>query len=365
MKEKTKKTFITFFSSLIKNESAIEGAKTAPWWIAIVLFFVGNFIPIIPIMVQASQTYGASFISSNTYGYEQGLATVGLDLQADGYELTVKNNRLIAKKDGEEIKNTWVEEDGIIPDLVPIAHYTAVTENSDGVISERRALNVFYSDRPYSDIFSKKGLITKIEATRYLVGFDIVYNSEEHAGLATHLPSYLVLYKDGIYGRIFKPNTATASSGSYQGCDWKHTADCDLLERITTVENITPNERDIYYVDGIHQKWKAVFNESYLNRKVESFWFQSGLYYGIYLVLGVFMGLMMFLLTRGKYNPNRNLNFWITCKISAWICLSPAVLGMILGFVWSAAAGIGYIVLIGLRTMWLSMRQLNPTAQQR
>ena len=76
------------------------------------------------------------------------------------------------------------------------------------------------------------------------------------------------------------------------------------------------------------------------------------------------MGLLMFLLTRGKNNPNRGLTFWITCKISAWIDFTPGLLAMILGFIWPAAAGLGYIVLIGLRTMWLSMRQLNPAAQQ-
>ena len=76
------------------------------------------------------------------------------------------------------------------------------------------------------------------------------------------------------------------------------------------------------------------------------------------------MGLMMFLLTRGKNNPNRGLTFFITCKIDAWITFTPALLGMILGFIWNAAAGLGFIVLIGLRTMWLSMRQLSPTQQQ-
>lgn len=366
MKEQTKRTFKTLFSSLIKNDSAIEGAKTAPWWIALILFFIGNFLPIIPIMTNASKTYGASFISGTTYAYEQGLAKTGLDLVADKYELKLQNHQLLAYKDGEQLKNTWVENEGVIPDNVPIAHYTAVTKNSDGVVSERRALNVFYSDRPYSGKSTKNisNLVKEIEATRYLVGFDIVYNAEEHAGLATHIPSYLILFKDGIYGKIFKPNTATAAAASYSGLDWKHTADGDLLERVTHVDNILPNEDDLNYVDCILVKWRNVFNETYLNQKVKSFWFTSGLYYGIYLVLGVFMGLMMFLLTRGKYNPNRNLTFWITCKISAWICLTPGLLGMILGFVWAQAAGIGYIVLIGLRTMWLAMRQLGPGQQQ-
>ena len=72
------------------------------------------------------------------------------------------------------------------------------------------------------------------------------------------------------------------------------------------------------------------------------------------------MGLMLWLLTRGKNNPNRNLTIWVGVKISWWIDFTPGLLAMILGFVWSAAAGLAYIVLMGLRTMWLSMRSLNP-----
>ena len=76
------------------------------------------------------------------------------------------------------------------------------------------------------------------------------------------------------------------------------------------------------------------------------------------------MGLLMFLLTRGKNNPNRNLNLWVTTKISMWIDFTPGLLAMGIGFFYLPAAGIGYIALIGIRTMWLSMRQLNPTAAQ-
>ena len=101
-------------------------------------------------------------------------------------------------------------------------------------------------------------------------------------------------------------------------------------------------------------------NDSYINQRVKTFWMNSGLYYGIYLVLGVFMGLMIFLLTRGKANPNRGLTFWITTKISWIACVAPAILAMIAGFFWSMAAGLGFIVLFGLRIMWLSMRSLSP-----
>ena len=368
MKEKTKYTLKTFFASLIKNESAIEGAKNAPWWIAIVLFVLGSFLPIIPIMVNASKTYGASFLSGNIYGYEQAITSCSVDLKTNGYKFEVIENELIGYKDDTALTNTWQPREGeeLAADLTPIAHYDATV---DGCTV--RTFNVFYSSRPYSGkVDSVVSLISDIDAVKYVKLTNQVYDAETfpevNAESGTYIPSYLILYKGGIYSKIYKAGTSTAATGSYVGSDWKNhqLVDNELLKTVLVVENVSPNVLDTNYVDGVLTNWKNVFNDSYKTQKVKTFWFSSGLYYGIYLVLGVFMGLMMFLLTRGKNNPNRNYTFWLTFKIACWIILSPAVLAMILGFVWSQAAGLGFIVLIGLRTMWLSMRQLNPQAQQ-
>ncbi len=368
MKEKTKYTLKTFFASLIKNESAIDGAKNAPWWIAIVLFVLGSFLPIIPIMVNASKTYGASFLSGTTYGYEQAIATCSVDLKSNNYKFIVEENQLVAYKDDTALVNTWLPREGeeLASDLTPVSYYDTVME---GV--HCRSLNVFYSSRPYSGkVDSITTLVTAIDKTRYVKNTAEVYDAETYpevnAESGTYVPSYLILYKGGIYSKIYKAGTSVASVGSYVGSDWKnnHLVDNDLLKTVLQVENVAQNVLDANYVSGVLTNWKDVFNDSYKTQKIKSFWFSSGLYYGIYLVLGAFMALMMFLLTRGKNNPNKNYTFWLTFKISCWIILSPAILAMILGFIWAQAAGLGYIVLIGLRTMWLSMRQLNPAAQQ-
>lgn len=356
MKDETKRTVRNLFGSIIKNESAIDGAKTAPWWIALILFIVGSFLPIIPIMVNASKTYGASFVSGATYGYDQALATCGLNLKAESYEMNVKNHELVVSKGGEELSQTWVDD----KDMTPIAVYDRVV---DGVTS--RSLNIYYSDRPKTGSTKTiNAMIKTIEATKYAINTAEVYNAEAHGDVETYIPSYLILYRTGMYSKIYKVNTATAGSSTYTGYDWKHTNDCNLLEQVTTVANVEANVLDANYVDGVMNNWRVVFNQAYQTQKTYNFWFTSGLYYGIYLVLGIFMGLMMFLLTRGKNNPNRGLNFFVTCKIDAWITFTPAVLGMIVGFIWNAAAGLAFIVLIGLRTMWLSMRQLSPVQQQ-
>ena len=364
MKDNTKRTLKNLFGSIIKNDSAIEGAKTAPWWIAVILFIVGTFLPIIPIMVNASKTYGASYISTSTInGYEQGLATGALTLKTEGYEYKLNANQLIEYKDGVVVDHTWEEVDSVSKDEDPLFVYYTDVESI-----KTRAFEIYYSDRPFSSSTkSIKALRKNIEARKYVVGTDRLYGTseEDNKKTSTFTPSYLILYKDGFYSKVFKKDTTTALSATYENYDWKHSNFEELLSFLLEVkvndQVIAPDVRNIEYVSGVLANMKTVANQAYLNQKLYNFWFTSGLYYGIYLVLGVFMGLMMWLLTRGKNNPYRNLTFWVGVKISWWIDFTPGLLAMGIGFMWSQAAGLAYIVLIGMRTMWLSMRSLNPT----
>ena len=368
MTAKTKYSLKLIFGSLIKNDLAIEGAKTLPWWVATIMYVIGTFIPVIPIMVNASKTYGASFVSSNVYDYDQALVSCGVELKTEHYlDLRIEESKLLAYEFNSETnefdklrEQTWVEK----KDLEPIASYDREFEGKT-----TRALNVYYTDRPTSGKQnSVSTLITAIESQTYVLGTNRIYDAEVDtevdAKKGVYIPSYLILYKDGLYSKIYKTNTTTAASSTYGGLDWKHADFTNLLDRVVMVDGIEANLNNRRYINASFANWKVIFNDCYKNQKVNNFWMTSGLYYGIYLILGVFMGLMMFLLTRGKANPNRGLNFWITTKISWWIDISPGILAMILGFIWGQAAGLGYIVLFGLRTMWLSMRSLSPAQNQ-
>ena len=378
MKDTTKRTLKNTFASLISNEAAIDGAKTAPWWIAIILFILGTFLPIIPIMVNNSKTYGASFMAKDTFGFEQALATVSNEMKIDSYALTVNDDhQLIATKDSVALENTWEDD----KDLTPIAAYDAFLKNDGGEDLYYRALNVFYTDRPFSKKGAKsvKDLRKTIESQQYYFGVKEELagvnssvelpdaDAEYVSGKSKHMPSYIIFYKDGVLARIYKYASTSAYSSSYEGSDWKKIdAGTELLEKTITVEGYetVAFEEKIEktdYVNSVKANWSKIFNKTYSNQKVKTFWFSSGLYYGIYILLGFFMGLLMWLLTRGKNNPNRNINLLIGIKISMWIDFTPGLLAMILGFIWSPSAGIAYIALIGIRTMWLSMRQLNPT----
>ena len=372
MKENTKITWKLLFGSLIKNDAATEGAKTRPWWIALILFIIGTFLPIIPIMTNASKTYGSSFLSGDVYNYDQGLVTASLDLKAQGYSFEVTDNfELLEKKDDVLQEQTWVDD----VDTKPIAVYEST--DSNGIT--HRVLNVFYTDRPFStSTYSVKNLIKTIEATKYVKNTTVIYQQDVHTEINAksdlYLPSYLLLYKTGSYARIYKSYTTTSAQVSYSGLNWKNidfkSGSKELIKEVLTVEGYDydalthDTAKSLNYVNGSMSNWKRVFDGSYKTQKWNNFWFSSGLYWGIYLVLVMFLGLLMWLLTRGKNNPNRNLTLWIGMKIAAWIVFTPGLLAMILGFIWSAAAGLGFIVLIGIRAMWLSMRQLSPVADQ-
>ena len=367
MTPKTKNTLRLLFGNLINNNIAIEGAKTLPWWVAAIMFVLGTFVPVIPIMVNTSKTTGSDFVKSYTYDYDQALVSCGVKLKTESlYDFRVEDQQLVgyhrenAADEFVAMTSTWIEN----ADLTPVAVFNREFE---GV--KTRALNVYYSDRPLTGkVNSISTLISAIEAQKYVLNTDEIYNSEVHtevdAKKGVYIPSYIVLYKTGLYSSIYKTGTTTAANHSYAGLDWKHAKFTNLLEEVTTVEEKEMNILDKTYVDGSFANWKAIFNDAYINQRVKTFWMTSGMYFGIYLILAVFMGLMIFLLTRGKANPNRGLTFWITTKISWIACVAPGILAMIVGFFWSPAAGLGFIVLFGLRIMWLSMRSLSPQAQQ-
>ena len=358
MKESTKKWLGDIFISQVKNERAIEAAKTRPWWLALIMFFIGAFLPVIPLMVTQGNTYGSYFMNQQyKYGFDQSIAEATVQLEENGYKLEINNGELLAYKDGDKLETTWTDS----KDETPIIQLESFVDKVKTV-----KLAIYYSDRPYSGGEKNiKGLVTNISKKTYALGLDRVetYDSNIHKD-GSYTPTYLVLYKTGSFASIYKTGTTTTAYSTYSGYNWKNnTNTADLIKDLLTVDGINAAEQvttNLNYVQAINKNWSSVFDKAYADQKVISFWAVSGIFYGIFLLLNVFMGFMMWLLTRGKMNPNRGLKVYTCWWIAGWICVAPGLLAMIVGFIYAPAQQVAFIVLIGLRTMWLSMRQLNP-----
>lgn len=341
MSPEAKRNLVNGFKSLISNQAAIDSAKELPWWIALILFVVSFCIPVIPTTVSLSKTYGASFMTGNNYGSDRGLLKTSETFKGEGYEFKVANDNLL--------------------------HFYKAGSELTGEIDEMRG-DVFegYYNFTYF-ITSKTGsalndYVTNIANAKYLKGTTTrVDNPKDEDKDNYYTPSYLILAPDTLTMAVYKNQKTDRATNSAAGLNWKNTTKGeDLLTRVLTVKAESTTE--VAQLRDVYDNYKGVFNETYLDAKNIQWRNSSLLYLGVYAGLILFLGLMVFLLTRGRNNPYHFLNFFTCQKIAWWASFTPAVLALILGFIFGTnmIGQMSFIVLVSLRVMWLSMRQLRP-----
>lgn len=366
MKAKTKENLINGFKSLYSNDAVMESAKNTPWWIAVIIAVVATFIPVIPITVAASNQYGSSFLSKYTENMETYLTQAGLDLKTAENEFIVSNDRL-----AYEINGVDQEQAELIPTskLVDVYTYEATRDSKTQI-----DFKLFYTTAGNS---KKDDINIATIVSDYIENADFSYAvgtttqkkdilPEEQESHTYYYPSYILLSKYGIHAKIMRPNSTIAYSVPTGFGDWKNTEEgTKLIENSLAVFDedgivVTPSINNQEYTKGVLDNWKVYFDESYISTRDTNVTYSLLIYYGIYLLMLLFMGLMVFLLTRGKRNIFNYLKFGICLKMAAWSSITPAVLALILGFVLPAYAIMYFIVLLGIRVMWMSMKQLRP-----
>lgn len=368
MKARTKENLGYIFGGLFSNQKAINGAKHNAWWVALIMFILGVILPVVPLTVTVANSYGSSFLAANTYGYEDQITEASLNLYNDGYKFEVVENNGV-----RELKGTLNGSDITSDETKPIYEVKPTSGSQKGEIS----FQVYYSERTFTKSNNIKDLVDNLVAKRYITGSTLEPSTDVEATESAdsevqetyYRPSFILLFRGGSYEYIAKPQTYEVAAN--QSGDWKNTeVGTNLLERVLTVEGykLPTNDseidtlvRDTNYVNGVLNNWKQIYNESYLATKNSALLYQSLLFLGIYAILVLFMGLMVFLLTRGKRNSFNYLTFWTCEKIAMWASLSPGLLAMILGFMLPSYAVMFFIILVGIRIMWLSMKQLRPT----
>ena len=351
MSPQAKRNLGNVFKSIISNQAAIDGAKEAPLFIAIIFLLLSIILPLIPILVTTSSYYGSSFVANYSYSADQGLAYTTNDLKTKGFEFKVLGGNLTFYKDGQEFDTTNQE----------LVSYHTLKDGNE---------KTYYNFMFYITNLTGQDLVdyvSTISAKQFESGTIMPRTADpidieryERDNVTFYTPSFIILAKETMGMQLFKFNSTTAAAASYGGLDWSHTADGDLLVRTSDVSKKAETTTEI---EAIFDNWRGVLNEVYENQKVKTVWTQVGIFAGVYAGLILFMGLMLFLLTRGKNNPySKVITFFVSQKIAWWASFTPAVLGMILAFIMpgNVIGQMGFIVLVSIRIMWLSMRQLKP-----
>ena len=352
MKDRTKEIVKDGFASLVNNAAAIRGAKAGPLWLTIVMFILSVLLPVVPIFVNNINTSGSSFLSSYSYGLERYVTKVAMDLEGAGYTLGINDNHLLTvKQNGNDVE---FNEYG---PAQPLASY------KDEVTNEYD-FQLFISNATKSA--DKKTVYTAINEKYYATGTDTATEYDKNNTTASYRPSYMILFSDSVYVQINKGSKTIKNS---LGGDYKTIkASDDYLATLLTVttkegEVVAKDITDRAFTDGVYKNFKKFLNKSYETLRIKNTFATSGIYLGIFFGLALVMGMLMWLLTRGKNNPNNYYTPWLTMKIQGRLGLAPALITLIVGFFLTSYAPLIYILTLGLRAMWVSMKELRPIQQ--
>lgn len=346
MRDRTKEIIKDGFGSLVSNASAMRGAKAGPLWLTIVFFVLALILPVIPLFVAQANTNGSTFLNTYSYGLEKYVTSIAIDLNNDGFKFGIDSNHLLSiTKDDAAIDFSKYESE------TPFANY----ENE---ATHQYDFLVYLSSAKTEK--QKNELVKAIGTKTYRID-----STEAFTESGAYHPSYMVLFEDGVYVCIYASNTNKAIAASYLG-DFKTIKENnDCLSTILSVKDkdgnfIAQSLINNDYVNGVYKNFKTFLNKSYETLKIRNMWGTSGIYLAVFFGLNVLMGFLMWLLTRGKNNPNNYFTPWLTMKIQARLGLSPAIITLVAGFFLTQYAPVIYIVTVGLRVMWMSMKELRP-----
>ena len=344
MAESTKKATVKrVFGSLINNGMAIDGAKFSPWWVGLLMFIFGLLLPVLPIFVSSATTNGTSFLNTCEYGLGMD-KTFGIAISELDGALTFDNTEKTISYAANNAYNT--------DDKTLIGGYVS----TNGDCAGQYELRVYYSNLTTDEeinkfINDKEGIVYKKGTT------EEAKNNEEG-----YKSSSVYFFKNGFFMDVYASNTTTKKVDMKFLSDLKHLDyNGGDLKKYFVGESFDKDNKDNRV--AAFDKLRDFIDLTYKTAKTKAMWLGSLLYLGIYAGVNVFMILMIFLMSRGKNNPNRYLTFWTCTKINWWESLCPGLLGMIVGFIFTSQAPLLYVLLISMRTMWLTTREMRPQIQ--
>jgi len=341
------KTLKLIFQSLFSN-APIMSAKNQPWYLALIIFMVSILLATFPTYAQINSREGSNFLSINTYSIENALMLFSETLDEENIDLIV-TNRIEAETTIAELVNQGDDWDSVFSTTLtdhltfPFFQYT---------VDNQVRLRVFYQG-DNSD-----------ETTGALANALLALpTGDEDIG------SFLLLGRTKVYMYVYNPAALNANTASGQTYVSAFSGTYDEVPIGTNLSNFvltdvgdnTINKSDfILYTRVVFNNWLNFFDQSYAFVKSQLLLVQTSLTFVVNAIMALLMSLVIFIMTRGKKNPNKHFKFADTMKIGAWALLAPALLTLVAGALFPEFAGTAFVLFVGLRLMWLSSRYLRP-----
>ena len=340
--------------SLINNDACIEGGRTKRWFFAIIFAVLSLVLAVLPIMVTSLQAQGSDFTAGNyLYNYDNAIVAFSDSLADNNLSMVVRedaNGRFLAVD-----KSQWETA------YTANAYKQYVHLNNDSKVD----FEVYYTEAVGQEFVDYYTLVSQNKSP--------IDGSWREAADTARSTSYLIFGRERMVGQLFQPGNTTALSGvsgDYLkldlGFDFKSlaTVEIDGVTYVTSHDDKFSEPNGFLSIDAyrsqIQNRWNDVYDAVYYNTKMVTARDSTLIMLGVDALLIFFMGLMIFILTRGKRNPFRIYTFWETQKIAYWASFTPSLLALIFGFIFTEYAVMIFVMLIGVRIMWMSMKSLKP-----
>lgn len=355
-----------FLASLISNDYCVE-ARKKPWYAAVIIALVSIVVALIPVMTSTFSAKGSDIMAAPTYGYETSLADFSQSLQANNVYLKVEDGKLV---DVQDSWNTAYGEAGTVAAYLHEYETTTSYYPSKEGVDENGSSTIIVEDTP---IYETKTVVDLAvyyypENPQQSLGdyARLILESTDPAGNKDYSINAIFLGTNEFL--VYKhPQGANQAAGS-RAYTWNVSSfeGKTLVEILTTKADGTrivyDEKQPIEYRTQIMDNFKRMLDEGYASAAYIGAWSTTGIIFGVFVLLTFILGLVIFLMTRGKNNPFRIYTFWETQKIAYWASFTPAVISMILAFLVPSFALMGFLFIFGIRVVWMSMKSLRPYA---
>ena len=288
------KTFKLILKSLISNNACVEGGHKKRWYFAVIMFFLAMVFAILPLFVQTMKTHGDDAFETNTYGLDQAALRFNDKLDEQGLKIYVKTS-------GGSEKFISCETATGEPTVISYSHEVPV-KNEDGTFSNVVDFKFDYKAEYNVDEF----------------------NAYTEANAKT---SFVLIYSDRMV--VYLVNVNTKEPIKSIAC---LNAPKYLDEGTSINALLSTNEDSGAKLNETFNNWKLFIRNAYNHARLTIVWQTCLIFGGINIFVTLLMGFLIWILTRGKNNPNRLFNLWETQKMSWWSTISPAILALGLGF---------------------------------
>ena len=329
---KPMKNFKLILRSLISNHSCIEGGRKKPWYFAVIMFFFAMLLALIPTFVQTFTREGDAIVATNTYELDVSAQRFLESARDNEITMIVENKKLIV--DEEKWNNTYVEKD-------PSGNNCYIHYHTDAVSGVALPdLGVYYipSIKLTDDVF--KTISTFPDPTNL--------DDQGNPKRVNRTYSFMLFTEKSATIYVYATaKTSGQSIGTIYG-DYEHLPEGFSINSILAETSAKTWDN-----------WKYFFRKAYDSNRLKLSWQTTLMMFGINAGITIFMGFMLWILTRGKNNLNW-FGIWETQKIVYWSTVSPAILTTGLGFLIASFSQVMFPLLLGVRIMWLSMKLLRP-----